>query len=183
MTPAEEAGIARIQKTLIQRLGTNVPPQTGEAGIVNIQSLLQDLFAAPAPPAQIQQVIIASPGSVSSVGVTSTGRGAAYTPTIVNGALLQWALTTSSTAGTIQLFRSTVGIPALGATIPAGDIRFNPCTVYLSSPAVMRIGSGYDVGPSPNGLTLGQTYYYYLATDGTISFSSATNTGVWITER
>ena len=44
MTPTEAAGIANIQKTLMQRLGQNNPPATGEAGIVNIQKLLAQLF-------------------------------------------------------------------------------------------------------------------------------------------
>ena len=44
MTPAETAGIIDIQKTLMQQLNQNNPPQTGAAGIVNIQKLLAQLF-------------------------------------------------------------------------------------------------------------------------------------------
>ena len=183
MTPSEAAGIANIQKTLMQRLNQQGQPQTGEAGIVNIQNLLQDLFAAPPPPAQVQQVRYAPGASVTSATFTSIGTGASYTPTRSNGVLLTWNLNFgAATSGSLNLYRTTGSVPPLGTAVTAGDTRIQAVTIGLTTNTPYYPGATYDIGPSPNGLVIGQTYNYYFATAGTFNFVSSVAYGMWITE-
>ena len=113
--PTGEAGLANAQQILLTKLGLTGTPQTGDAGIVQLQSLLQQLLAG-------------GGGGSGMVPPGSTGIG---------------AFSTNGTSGLSTYSGSTgaLNIPNYSA-VPVGSTGIGAFTTGASGPATYSASTG-----------------------------------------
>lgn len=118
-------------------------------------------------------------GSNSTVATTaSLGGGVSLAAKSAQMLVLGWGLATNNTTGDgllIYLFRSTTGIPTSGSAPATGDVQL--ASYIQQYPASASTYQSATMVALDTGLTVGTTYYYYLALTPLLGGEALVDTG------